>query len=308
MLWIPPCNSKMRDKSQKNKATTSKRTLIPIIAGIILLLVALVMIAYPFISNAYYEYYFSHEFDRYIEEVEKIEDTTLQDALALAQDYNAALASGRELPIKYEDALNLTGSGLMGYVVIPTLDLKLPIYHDADYTTLETAIGHMPNTALPVGGRGTHCVLTGHSGLSSQRLFSDIDEMVIADKFYVQVLGEEFWYEVDDISVILPYELDSLAAVPGADYCTLVTCTPFGVNTHRLLVRGSRIAPPAENDLTEEAPSQDETQSGHSTWLTNYLTALAISVAVVICLTVIIFIIRHFTSKQKNKKGFKESN
>lgn len=187
--------------------TKSWRQFAPMFIGIFLLIMSCIVIAYPFISNAYYKHYNEREAEEYIQAVDREENTTLQDALALAQEYNAAIAEGKELPAEYEDVLNISGTGLMGYVEIPKLSLSLPICHGVDYKTLETAVGHLSGTALPVGGKGTHCVLTGHSGMASQRLFSDLDEMEIGDVFYLNILGEQFFYQVDDISVILPYEL-----------------------------------------------------------------------------------------------------
>ena len=277
---------------------------IPPVAGVLLLIIAGAVIAFPFISNAYYKQYNereAEEYDEYIQSAYKEEDTTLQDALKLAQEYNAAIAEGKELPAEYDDVLNISGTGLMGYIEIPKLSLSLPICHGVDYTTLETSVGHLSGTALPVGGSGTHCVLTGHSGMASQRLFSDLDEMEIGDCFYLNILGERFCYQVDDISVILPYELEYLSAVPGEDYCTLVTCTPFGVNTHRLLVRGTRVELPAETEDVQDDPSENEevevsvsTTKSQSTWLRKYITALVLSVSITaIAIVAIICVIKY---------------
>lgn len=281
---------------------------IPLVAGVLLLIIAGAVIAFPFISNAYYKQYNereAEEYDEYIQSAYKEEDTTLQDALKLAQEYNAAIAEGKELPAEYDDVLNISGTGLMGYIEIPKLSLSLPICHGVDYTTLETSVGHLSGTALPVGGSGTHCVLTGHSGMASQRLFSDLDEMEIGDCFYLNILGERFCYQVDDISVILPYELEYLSAVPGEDYCTLVTCTPFGVNTHRLLVRGTRVEASEEAETeaeeTQDNPSEDgETEStatvskSSSTWLRKYITALAVSVLITAAAVAVFVCIRRY--------------
>ena len=273
----------------------------PMFAGIVLIIVAGVVIAFPFISNAYYSNYYEREAEEYVETVQREENTTLQDALALAQEYNAAIAEGKELPAEYDDVLNLSGTGLMGYVEIPKLSLSLPICHGVDYQTLETAVGHLSGTALPVGGKGTHCVLTGHSGMASQRLFSDLDEMEIGDYFYLNVLNETFCYQVDDISVILPYELEYLSAVPGEDYCTLVTCTPFGVNTHRLLVRGTRVELPAETEEEQDNPTENEeaevsvaAPKGQSTWLHKYITALVLSISVTALIGVVIVCVKRY--------------
>ena len=280
---------------------------IPLLAGIVLLIVAGVVIAFPFISNAYYSNYYEREAEEYVEAVQREENTTLQDALALAQEYNAAIAEGKELPAEYDDVLNLSGTGLMGYVEIPKLSLSLPICHGVDYKTLETAVGHLSGTALPVGGKGTHCVLTGHSGMASQRLFSDLDEMEIGDYFYLKVLNETFCYQVDDISVILPYELEYLSAVSGEDYCTLVTCTPFGVNTHRLLVRGTRVELPAETEDVQDDSSENEEvdasvspPKSQSTWLRKYVTALVISITITAIAVTVIICVRKYRRWHRN--------
>lgn len=281
--------------------TKSWRQFAPMFIGIFLLIMSCIVIAYPFISNAYYSNYYEREAEEYVEAVQREENTTLQDALVLAQEYNAAIAEGKELPAEYDDVLNLSGTGLMGYVEIPKLSLSLPICHGVDYKTLETAVGHLSGTALPVGGKGTHCVLTGHSGMASQRLFSDLDEMEIGDYFYLKVLNETFCYQVDDISVILPYELEYLSAVSGEDYCTLVTCTPFGVNTHRLLVRGTRVELPAEAEDVQDDPTEIEevalsvsAPNSQSTWLRKYVTALVISISITAIVVVAIICVRKY--------------
>ena len=141
----------------------------------------------------------------------------------------------------YERTLDVTGTGIMGYVEIPKISVRLPIYHGTDSAILQIAIGHIPGSSLPVGGLGTHCVISGHRGLPSARLFTDIDQLREGDLFMINVLGKTLTYQVDQIRVVLPNQLDDLAIDDGLDLCTLVTCTPYGVNTHRLLVRGHRV-------------------------------------------------------------------
>lgn len=160
---------------------------------------------------------------------------------------------------KYERTLDVTGTGIMGYVEIPKISVSLPIYHGTDATVLQIAIGHIPGSSLPVGGQGTHCVISGHRGLPSARLFTDIDQLHEGDLFMLNVLGKTLTYQVDQIRVVLPDELDDLAIDDGQDYCTLVTCTPYGVNTHRLLVRGHRVpnqgAAVADGDMVQVSPA-----------------------------------------------------
>lgn len=142
---------------------------------------------------------------------------------------------------RYDSTLDVTGTGIMGYVQIPKISVSLPIYHGTDSAILQIAIGHIPGSSLPVGGLGTHCVISGHRGLPSARLFTDIDQLREGDLFTLNVLGKTLTYQVDQIRVVLPNQLDDLAIDDGLDLCTLVTCTPYGVNTHRLLVRGHRV-------------------------------------------------------------------
>ena len=141
----------------------------------------------------------------------------------------------------YESLLDVSGNGIIGYIEIPTIKCSLPIYHGTDEAILQIAVGHIEGTSLPVGGSGTHCVLSGHRGLPSARLFTDLDKMVVGDTFMMRVLDETLTYEVDQIRIVLPNEMDDLEIEEGKDYCTLVTCTPYGINSHRLLVRGHRI-------------------------------------------------------------------
>ena len=149
---------------------------------------------------------------------------------------------------QYEELLNLSGTGIMGYIEIPQIDCKLPIYHGTEAAVLQIAIGHINGSSLPVGGPGTHTILSGHRGLPSARLFSRLDELETGDRFMLHVLDETLTYEVDQIRIVLPDELDELSIEEGQDLCTLVTCTPYGINTHRLLVRGHRV----ENDATAQ--------------------------------------------------------
>ena len=168
--------------------------------------------------------------------------------LGEAETYNAGIAKTgirwnrtKEEEAAYREVLNVTDTGIMAYIDIPKVNITLPIYHGTDESILQVAVGHLAGTSLPVGGESTHCVLSGHRGLPSARLFTDIDKLTEGDTFTVTVLSRTLTYEVDRIRIVLPYELDDLRIEKGQDYCTLVTCTPYGVNTHRLLVRGHRI-------------------------------------------------------------------
>lgn len=140
----------------------------------------------------------------------------------------------------YDSQLNIAGNGIMGYVEIPKIQVNLPIYHGTDAEVLDRGVGHLLGSSLPVGGENTHTILSGHSGMASQKMFTDLEQLTQGDVFYLNVLNETLAYQVTEINAVLPYETDLLGIVPGEDLCTLVTCTPYGINTHRLLVRGSR--------------------------------------------------------------------
>lgn len=160
--------------------------------------------------------------------------------LELARAYNASLLTGLEPQIPYEQILDF-GDGVMGYIEIPTIKVKLPIYHGMSSEVLAKGAGHMPGTAFPIGGEGNHTVLTGHTGLPSAQLFTDLTELKIGDRFSVTVGSCTVTYQVDQIKTVLPSDGSDLVPVPGEDYCTLLTCTPYGINSHRLLVRGHRV-------------------------------------------------------------------
>lgn len=142
---------------------------------------------------------------------------------------------------EYESLLNVSGNGIIGYIEIPMIQCSLPIYHGTEESVLQIAVGHIEGSSLPTGGAGTHCVLSGHRGLPSAKLFTDLDQLAEGDTFILRILDETLTYEVDQIRTVEPYELDDLGIEEGKDYCTLVTCTPYGINTHRLLVRGRRV-------------------------------------------------------------------
>ena len=256
-----------------------KRKLI-LILSVLLFMGAVSITAYPMIANYINDKYQSTIRTEYAQEVEAMDDCELQEAKKAAIDYNKSL-----LPIRYDrealqaaedsydNLLNLHGSGLMGYVEIPKIDVNLPIYHGTSEEVLQKGIGHLVGSSLPIGGEGFHSVLTGHSGLAGAKLFSDLDQLAPGDTFFLHILGETLAYQVAEINTVLPYETELLLAVPGEDLCTLVTCTPYGVNSHRLLVRGSRVPyEKAAEETAKEAPKK----AVRSTWKENYLRGLAI--------------------------------
>ena len=211
-------------------------------------LVSLSVMLYPTFSNWWNKHMSGHAVTGYKEEVAKIDTGETERIFAEAHAYNEQLAKLRA-PFTnfdeisgYEDILNISGTGIMGYVNVPSINVELPIYHGTSEGVLQIASGHIQGSSLPVGGASTHAVISGHRGLPSAKLFTDLDQVVEGDIFTINVLNEVLTYEVDQILIILPTETEKLAITPGEDEVTLMTCTPYGVNSHRLLIRGHRIA------------------------------------------------------------------
>lgn len=212
------------------------------------------LLLYPFISDYVNSRHQSRVVENYQDSVSKLDDSEKQALFQKAAEYNQRLASTKDAfyhpeRVKgYTDTLDITGTGIMGYLNIDKIDLELPIYHSVDDDVLQIAIGHLPGTSLPVGGAGTHTVLSGHRGLPSAKLFSDLDKLEPGDRFTITVLSEVFTYQVEHTKSVEPYEVDDLQLEPGKDLCTLFTCTPYGVNTQRLFVRAKRV----QNDEIQE--------------------------------------------------------
>ena len=220
----------------------------------VILLAGLSLLLYPTFSDWWNSMHQSRAVAAYVEQVEKIDKDKYAELWEAAWAYNRKLTERtnsflltEEQKAEYEDILNVGGTGILGYVEIPTIGVTLPIYHGTDEAVLQVAVGHVEWTSLPVGGENTHCVVSGHRGLPSARLFTDLDKLAAGDIFMFRVLDEILTYEVDQILIVEPHEVEQLQVQAGKDLCTLVTCTPYGINSHRLLVRGHRV----EN--TEEA-------------------------------------------------------
>ena len=192
---------------------------------------------------------------------------------------------------EYAQLLDLTGTGTMGYVHIPKLAVSLPIYHGTEEETLDRGVGHLIGSSLPIGGSSTHAILTGHSGLASQKMFSDLDKLEIGDTFYLEVLNEFLAYEVDQINTVLPHDTTYLGLEEGKDFCTLVTCTPFGVNTHRLLVRGHRIPYTPENTDNPAIELAETSETVDSTWEQEYEKGVYLAIGIVALICLILFIV-----------------
>ena len=215
---------------------------------VVIALSGLGLILYPTISDYINSLHSSRAIASYLQQVEDMGTQDKRIYWEKAVAYNESLLHRsnsyvltEEQKAQYHDLLNVSGNGIMGYVVIENLNISLPIYHGTDSSVLQTAVGHLDWTSLPVGGAGTHCVLSGHRGLPSAKLFTDLVEMQVGDLFMLQVLGETLTYEVDQILTVVPDDVEALLITPGKDYCTLFTCTPYGVNSHRLMVRGHRV-------------------------------------------------------------------
>ncbi|MDD7646757.1 MAG: class C sortase [Ruminococcus bromii] len=215
---------------------------------IFVFLIGLSLLLYPSLSNYWNSFHASRAIATYAEQTANLEEDTCSELLAAAESYNNTLPSrGNTFSLSdaenetYQSLLNIGGTGIMGYIEIDSLDVSLPIYHGTDEAVLQIAVGHLDWSSLPVGGESTHCVLSGHRGLPSAKLFTNLDKLTEGDTFVLRVLDEVLTYEVDQILIVEPHEIDALRIVPGEDLCTLVTCTPYGVNTHRLLVRGHRV-------------------------------------------------------------------
>ncbi len=206
------------------------------------------LILYPSVADWWNSFHQSRAVAAYAQKVANLDSSEYERILADAEAYNNNLASkgikwtmNEDEIAAYEKELDITGTGIMGYITIPKIHVELPVYHGIDDAVLQIAIGHMPETSLPVGGESTHCAVSGHRGLPSAKLFTDIDKLVEGDTWTVSVLNRTLTYEVDQIRVVEPSDLSNLKLEQGKDYFTLITCTPYGINTHRLLVRGHRV-------------------------------------------------------------------
>lgn len=224
-----------------------KRTLTNLML-ILVFLIGLSLLLYPSVSDWWNSMHQTRAIANYSETVSQLDAGVYDDIWRQAEDYNAALArqgirwtlGGEELA-EYDRQLDPGGTGIMGYIEIPKINCSLPIYHGTSDSVLQIAIGHIAGSSLPVGGGSTHAVLSGHRGLPSAKLFTNLDQLEVGDLFMLEVLNEVLSYEVDQILIVLPHEVDTLVIEDGEDLCTLVTCTPYGVNSHRLLVRGHRV-------------------------------------------------------------------
>lgn len=250
------------------------------------------LLLYPLIGELVSEKYHSDVETTYTAAIEDTDDAELTAQREAAEQYNvmlsgAAITEGGASAPPLAYAQQLTVGGVMCYIDIPKIGVYLPVQHGTDADTLERAVGHVVGTSLPVGGSSTHAVLSAHSGIASSKLFSDIDQLAVGDMFYIHVLGEVLAYKVDAIHTVLPTDTSLLQIADGKDYVTLVTCTPFGVNTHRLLVRGQRVPYVPE----QEAPAAAEKPVA-SSWTQHYLTGLGVGLGAMAVIGGAYFLVR----------------
>ena len=286
-----------------------KKKVITICAAL-LFLTALGLTLYPPISNYVNRKYASEIQTAYQELIQQTDNSVLEDARQRAIAYNLAITPGTadayseerllSAAEDYNRQLDIAGNGIMGYVEIPKIQLNLPIYHGTEAEVLDRGIGHLLGSSLPIGGENTHAVLSGHSGMASQKMFTDLEQLTPGDVFYLNVLNETLAYQVTEINTVLPYETELLGILPGKDLCTLVTCTPYGVNTHRLLVRGTRI-PYAEAAVLEEETASAAPAA--STWEVKYLQGIFLGLSAAVGIGAAIFAGIRIRRKFQKKGG-----
>ena len=271
----------------------------------IIIFIGILVCLYPVISNYISEKNHMEIIDEYIEAVDELDEETIENELAKAQEYNENLSgepvhdpfiegSGYAVPDNYEDVLNVNGDGVMAYIEIPEIDCYLPIYHGTDTEVLSKGVGHIEESSLPIGGSSTHAVLTGHTGLPSSELFTRLTDLEIGDAFYIYVLNQTLKYEIYEIEIIEPEDLSKLEIEEGRDLVTLVTCTPYGVNTHRLLVKGERTEYDEETEVAEEVEENDK--------ISLLYIFIAIGIFVIVVILVIVFIKRRKDKTCEEKK------
>ena len=290
-----------------------KRSRLPVmIALILILLLGIGLLAYPAVSDWYYSMNKAEILTEYQEGVKNLADAEKEAALEEARKYNERLLTPikyaddlKELTEGYEDILNVNGRGLIGYVSIPVIKVNLPIYHGVSEAVLAVGAGHMNTSSFPIGGLGTHATISAHTGTAQQRLFSDLEMVELGDMFFITVLDEMLAYEVDDISVVLPADVSNLKIDKDKDQVTLVTCTPYGVNSHRLLVRGRRVEMPKEE--AEEIIAEIEPTSTSNAWGLRYLIWTLIGIGIAVIFFAIFLVISRLLKHRKKAKKSKES-
>lgn len=227
---------------------------------IVLVTAGILVMVYPAVSSYINTLHSSRAIQQFSDQIKTAGVDSLREQRRLAQAYNHSLSEGMALTDAEYDRILDFGNGIMGFIRLPAIGTELPIYHGVSDAVLQKGAGHLPGSALPIGGAGTHCILTGHTGLPGAELFTGLSELTLGDPFTLHVLDEVLVYAVDQIRVVLPHEVDDLVAADGHDYCTLVTCTPYGINSHRLLVRGERV----HDGEAPMLPKVPEASDGHT--------------------------------------------
>lgn len=285
--------------------------IVKIFICVLAVLAAIGVTLYPLISNYYSEKNRSLIETQYVETIEQMDESDLIQAREAAVEYNATLLNVTDKSFSkeylekasesYSSQLNINGNDIMGYVEIPKISVRLPIYHGTGEDSLDRGIGHLLGSSLPVGGKASHCVLTGHSGMAREKMFSDLDQLEKGDIFFLHVMNETLAYMVQDTYTVLPEDTSRLQIDSQHDYCTLITCTPFGVNSHRLLVRGERVEYTAAVELVEEADYQTS-DTVPSTWTDAYYRGLVYGLLAVSTMTASLLIIRRYRQKKYRMK------
>lgn len=271
-----------------------------IIILLVILFAGISLLLYPTISDYWNSFHQSRAIAGYAQVVTEVDKTDYERMWKEAEKYNQSLPDKSDRWIlteeereHYNEILNIGGTGIMGYVEIPGIHIALPVYHGVDEGVLQVAIGHIEGSSLPVGGKGTHCVISGHRGLPSAKLFTDIDELEDGDLFMMRVLDETLTYEVDQIRIVEPSQLQDLAIEEDKDFCTLVTCTPYGINSHRLLVRGHRVENPRDASSIRVAADAQQLDS----------RMVALILAAVVLVILFFWSMFHPGEKIQKKKG-----
>ena len=292
-------------KKQKRKESKVNPALF--LTSLLIFAAGVGIFVYPAVSNRLAERRQAEAIERYEADVTVLEPEEIEEQKARAREYNQNLAEdelhdpflqGDQYVISsgYNDVLNYNEDGIMAYVEIPCIDVNLPIYHGTSEEVLQKGAGHLAASSLPIGGEGVHSVISAHRGLPSAKLFTDLDEMEIGDVFYIHVLDETLAYQVDQIETVEPDELNSLRVVKGRDLVTLLTCTPYAVNTHRLLVRGTRIPYEEAREIQEE-----QEQNALPLWLREYFTSIVVGIFFLALLITAVLLWRK-RSRRKGKK------
>lgn len=285
-----------------------KKKLILALLALMILIAGICMMIYPLFAVEYADKVKSEVSAQYDAQIAAVPNEEIDAARAAAQAYNHDLFSGAFGWLEaeengYFEQLDLTGSGIMGYISIPKIDVYLPIYHGIGQEDLAKGAGHMSQSSLPIGGENTHSAISAHSGTAAGRMFTELGQLELGDTFHIKVLGETLTYEVDDMKEVLPVEVSSIMIVPGEDLCTLITCTPIGVNTHRLLVRGHRIEAPAEPSAEDGSatPTEADPAQERSLWAEHYfksvITGVSLSLSLLLIVVIVILVFRNRRKK-----------